>query len=393
MSTDLSLGHRCPHLVIEEPVALGSDRRSLIPTAPVGNTNLLRVIANNEFYIPPSGLHSQAELKGSTSGPFNITGCVATNGVTIDTNVITVTSSTESKTFRLPTGSRVQTDALVRVFRAGFTDIIVVNEGGYLVFSDVANIGRESRITVSGRAAESIGFGGQRSARGNEVYPGWVLAQREDVLPAVNRNGQVIGYARYPKFVKVVRLDPTFKVTYASTPDRCPRCRATYIENDWRFDPQGDPITIVNEDLLYQAALKILLTERGSNPFHTAYGSRLLSRIGAKAIGATATLIREDVLTSLQRMQALQGQQAKYQQVAIRERLANIISVEVRPHQADQTAFLVDVVVSNASGQPVQLSVVFSVPGAVALAGTNNLSLGLETTGLTPAESRRIFQT
>jgi len=38
-----------------------------------------------------------------------------------------------------------------------------------------------------------------------------------------------------------------------------------------------------------------------------------------------------------------------------------------------------------------QLSVVFSVPGAVALAGTNNLTLGLESTGLTVAESREVF--
>lgn len=370
---------------------MGSDRRSLVPTAPVGNTNLLRIIANNEWYIPPSGLHSQAELSGSMSGPFNITGCFTENGATVDTNVLTVASSTETKTFRLPTGSRVQTDDLVRIFRAGLEDIIVVNSGGFLVFSDVANIGKESRITVSGRAASSLGFEGQRSARGSEVYPAWQLAKREDVLPAVNRNGQVITYARYPKFVKNVRLNPTFKVTYAASPERCPRCRATYIENDWRFNPQGDPIFIENEDLLYQAALKILLTQRGSNPFHTAYGSRLLSRIGTKAIGATATLIREDVVTSLQRMQALQTQQAKYQQVTVRERMANILSVEVRPHQSDQTAFLVDVVVSNASGQPVQISVVFSVPGAVALAGSNNLSLGLETTGLTPGESGRIF--
>jgi len=52
----------------------------------------------------------------------------------------------------------------------------------------------------------------------------------------------------------------------------------------------------------------------------------------------------------------------------------------------------VDVVVSNNTGQPVKLSIVFSVPGAVALAGSNNLSLGLDTTGLTPAESTRFLR-
>ncbi len=377
MSLDFWLGHRCPHLVIEEPVALGSDRRSLVPMAPIANTNLVRVIANNQYYIPPSGLHSQAEIKGATSGPFNITGCTSESGTTVDSNLLTVTSSTETKTFRLPTGSRVSTDDLVRVFRSSFADIIVVNDNGFLVFSDVANIGRDSRITVSGRAASSLGFTGQRSARGDEIYPGWVLDKREDILPVFNRNGDVVAAARFPKFVKTVRLNPTFKVTYAAPRERCPRCRGSEIENDWRFNPQGNPITIDNENLLYQAALKILLTQRGSNPFHTAYGSRLLSRIGAKAIGATATIIREDVLGALTRLQSLQTQQVRYQPVSPRERLASIVSVEVLPHQSDPTAFLIDVVISNASGQPVTISVVFAVPGAAALAGSNNLSLGL----------------
>ena len=104
-----------------------------------------------------------------------------------------------------------------------------------------------------------------------------------------------------------------------------------------------------------------------------------------------AQAIHEDVRTALGRMQALQKQQAKYQRVSLKERLYAIMSVEVLPHETDQTAFLVDVVVSNGTGEPVRLTIVFSVPGAVALAGTNNLTLGLDTTGLTVEESRRVF--
>lgn len=391
MSKDIQLGHQCPHLVIEEPVALGSDRRSLIPTAPIGNTTLIRILANNTYYIPPSGLFSQAILTGSLSGPFTIEGCVSEGGATVDANVLTVESSTETKTFRLPIGSRVPTDTLVRLFRSTFTDIVVANENGHLLFTDVARIGQESRIKISGRAAASIGFGSQRAARGRQLYPGWGLEKRLDTLPMVNRNGQVSTHARYPKFVGNVRLNPTFKVTYAASSERCPRCLGTFVENDWRFDVEGEAITIENENLLYQAALKILLTDRGSNPYHPAYGSRLRTRIGAKAVGSVATLIREDVLTALQRMQALQKEQARWQGVTLQERLATIRSVHVLPHNADPTTFLVDVVMSNNSGTPVQLSVVFSVPGAVALAGSNNLSLGLEPTGLSSAESRRFL--
>lgn len=392
MSRDFRIGHRCPHLVVEEPVALGSDRRELRPTASISGANLVRILANNEFYIPPSGLYSQATLRGSRSGPFRIEGCTAAQP-DVDNNILTVSSSTETQTFRLPIGLRVKTDDLVKVFRDRFTDIVVVNDNGYLAFTDVANIGRESRIRVEGRAAESLGFGDHFQNRGRLLYPPWRLIKKEDqrINPRLQGDDLFIS-ERFPQFSAPVRTNPTFKVTYTARPDRCPRCRGTFVENDWRFDPQGDPIFIENEDLLYQAALKILLTERGSNPFHQRYGSQLLSRIGTKVVGATATLISEDVRTALNRMQKVQRAQSKYQKVTLRERLYNILSVTTSPHRNDPTAYLVDVVVSNGSGQPVQLGVVFSVPGAVALAGTNNLSLGLDTTGLSDGESRNVFR-
>jgi len=375
---------------MEETVPLGDDRRSLVTRAPVASTTVLRVLANNKYYIPSSGLHSQALLMGSESGPFRIEGCASENGVSIDTNVVTVSSSTESVTFRLPTG-RVTADELVRIFRQGFSDIIVSNEDGYLVFLDAASIGSESRIRVDGRGSSSIGFVHQRAAKGHQVYPPWRLNPRPDTLPLVNRGGEFDTTARYVQFSEQVKSNPVFKVTYAAPVERCPRCRATFVENDWRFDVPGNLVTITNEDLLYQAALKILLTRRGSNPYHTSYGSKIIDRVGTKAVGATAALIQEDVRTALSRMQGLQAGQAKYQEVSQKERLYAVMSVNVSPHNTDPTAFLVDVVVSNSTGQPVQLSVVFSVPGAIALAGSNNLSLGLDTTGLTDEQSRRLL--
>ena len=49
----------------------------------------------------------------------------------------------------------------------------------------------------------------------------------------------------------------------------------------------------------------------------------------------------------------------------------------------DPTVYFVDVVVRSGSNQPVYLTTVFTVPGAVALAGSNNTALGLEGVGLT----------
>lgn len=360
--------------------------------ASISGANLVRILANNEFYIPPSGLHSQATLKGSRSGPFRIEGCTD-DEPEVDNNIITISSSTESKTFRLPIGLRVKTDDLVRLLRQGLRDIMVVNDDGFLSFSDVAHIGKKSFIRVGGRATASLGFAEQRQARGKMVYPPWQILKREDQTTNPRLRGPDLFISeRYPRFTAPVRSNPTFKMTYTARPDRCPRCMGTFVENDWRFDPQGDPLWIENEDLLYQAALKILLTERGSNPYHPRYGSKLLSRIGTKVIGATATLISEDVRSSLSRMQKVQSAQSKYQKVTLRERLYNILSVTTSPHQTDPTAYLVDVVVSNGSGQPVQLAVVFSVPGAIALAGSNNLSLGLDSSGLSREESQNVFR-
>lgn len=368
MSKDYQIAHACPHLTMEESVALGSDRRSLETSQPVASTTAVRILANNELYIPRNGLFTPAVIVGSASGPYNLTST---------TNTLTVDSQSESVTLSLPTGFRVQTDRIVTLFLQQANDLVAQNDNGHLVFTDTQAVGGSSRIRITGTAAAALGFEGQHAAKGQKLYPGWQLVSRPDDI----RN-------LYPQFVERVKPNPAFKVTYVAPVERCLRCGATYIENDFRYDIQGDPLFIDNENLLYQAALKILLTDKASNPYHPWYGTTLRSRIGQKVMSATATLINEDVRTALSNMQKLQGAQTKFQRVTLRERMSTVLSVDVYPHETDPTAYLVDVVVANASGEAVQLSIVFSVPGVVALAGTNNQSLGLETTGLTDEQAR-----
>lgn len=407
MSKDLLLGRRCPHLVIEESVTLGADFRSLPTKAPVAGSQLARVYANvtsqvsntspetgadfaTRYIIPPSGLHSQARIKGSTAGPFRIRGCASENGLTVDTNVVTISGSGETATFRLPTGSRVGAETLAKLFRNTLATIAVGVENGRLVLVDTAEIGKRSWIKITGRGAEAIGFV-QKGARGRQVFPGWTLDKGEDLLTNVNFQGTFAQPARYFRFREPVKSNPILKVTYPAPGARCPRCGGTFVENDWQFDLSGDLIFIENEDLLYQAALKILLTERGSNPYHQAYGSNIINRIGSKAVGAVAQQLREDTISALNRMRTLQRGQARYQQVSLREQVYAINSVDVYPHNNDPTAYRVDVVLTNASGRPVVLNVVFTVPGAEALAGTNGLSLGVS--GLTIEQQQNLIRT
>jgi len=139
---------------------------------------------------------------------------------------------------------------------------------------------------------------------------------------------------------------------------------------------------IENESLLYQAVMKILLTDRGSNPYFPWYGSQISSRIGSKALGGVASLLNEDVRRALARYQTLQESQSKYQSVTFKERLYAVLGVRVAPHEQDPTTFLLDVTVQNAAAEPINLPIVFTVPGVVATMGSNGLMLGQQAAGL-----------
>lgn len=379
MSAEFQIAFPCPHLIVEDGVVLGSDRRSLPTHSPVASSGIVRVLANDEFFIPSAGLYSQAQITGAISGPFVIRRCDES---------LTVTGSAETKTVMLPVGASVDPAKVVAILVNALTTVAVEIDRGHIVLTDLATIGQSSRIFVTGPAAASLGFEQQHGARGAVVYPGWELF---DVGPAfgplatsntsASRSASALTF-KYPRFREPLRQNPRLKVTYVTNSSQCLRCQGTLIENDYRFSIQGDPITIVDENLLYQAALKIILTRVRSNPYHTYYGSALTSRVGAKAIGAVTSLLTEDVQTALSTMQRLQLAQAKYQQVSAKERLYAVTSVHVAPSADDPTAFLVDVVVTNASGTPVAISIVFTVPGVTALTGSNGMSLGLGAVGL-----------
>lgn len=408
MSKDLLLvrqGGGCPHLIVEEIPQVGEDQRTLITKASVAGSNLARVYANlgssnqytdpkdpasfaSQYVIPPSGLHSQARLQASEKGPYHIRGCVSDSGASVDANVLHIRGSQETITVRLPTGRRVTTKEVVEFLAEKLDTLLVFEERGSVVFLDAAEIGKRSQVLVHGRGAEAIGFRNQKAARGRRVFPGWELV-KGDTLQTRYGEESVMS-ARYFRFRSPLRMNPLVRVTYPTVGSRCPRCGGTFVENDVQFDLAGELVFIENEDLLYQSALKILLTEKGTNPYHPEYGTSLMTRVGSKAVGAVAQQLREDVLFALERVRQKQQAQARSQRVSLREQLYAINSVDVGPHNNDPTALRVDVVVTNASGEPISLNISFAVPGSVALAGSNGVSLGL--TGLTQQQQQDIFR-
>ena len=380
MSFDYQLAWPCPHLTVEEVVTLDTDRTSLLVRQPVAAAGIVRIMVNDEFFIPPAGVLTVGQLFGTDSGPFDLQEGHDTISITTPAGTTTISLGIVGK-------ERWAADRVIQKLKQnGFTIAFVENVNGHLVFTDTSEVGPASYVAISGSAAASLGFGAQgtnnrqRRARGRKVYPSWRLAVRDDVI--VNR---------YPQFTEPVQANPTFKVSYSVPVQRCLRCRGTFVENDMRFSETGQGIMIDNEDLLYQAALKILLTDRSSNPYHAWYGTTIRSRIGTKAMSGVATLISEDIRRALSRLQTVQREQSQYQQVTLKETMYAILQVQVQPHEQDPTTFLVDVTVQNASSDPVSLSIVFTVPEVVALMGSNGLFLGTESAGLTSGRAADLF--
>ena len=389
MSIEIRASYPCPHLLVEEPVAVGADRRSLIPVSPIGGAGSVRILINDTAYVPPGGLLSQASLVSGTPAPYKIQRCEDLVGAT--GNQISITAPGGSATVALPEGKRVPLAAVQRVLTlSAANDLVVVGDrNGALSLTDRSYAGASSFVRVSGPAAASLGFA-QTGARGREIYPGWTIVAKPSTYPSTYKDLRDSS-SRYVLFNRPLKGNPSIKMTYTSTPERCRRCRATYVENDWRFNADGEVLTVRDENLLYQACLKAILTVRNSNPYHPAYGSKITTRVGQKMTGTAAMLIRQDVQAALEQVKALQAGQRKYQSVTNREMLYNIKNVDVRPSADDPTVFFVSVSVQNASNKPINISTVFSVPGTIALAGSNRQVLGLETAGLSPQQAGQVL--
>lgn len=342
MSKDFRISFECPHLVLEEVVPLDADRVSLYCRSPIATSDVVRVLANDEVYVPRGGYYSQAQVWGDASGPFSVPSC--------STDLV-VSVSGGTRSFTVPSGNRVDPSSIVRLL-SSFDGLSAEVVRGHLVLTDLGTTGPSSFVSVSGGAASPLGFRVQRGAVARLVYPGWDVASSPSLVDG-----------RYVTFKQPLAGDPVLKMSYVSVPGRCHRCAGTRWENDFRFNLQGELVLVEGFDLLNQAALKILLTRVRSNPFHPSYGSQIHSRIGAKAVGAVSSLIVSDVQSALSTMQQVQRKQAEFQPVTQEETLYSVSSVRVTPDAADPTMFRVDVVVFSASNKPVSLSVTYRSPG------------------------------
>jgi hypothetical protein len=364
MSRDVQLAFPCPHLIGEERVALGADRRTLYTSKPIAGATLLRVVADDTYPVSPfTGLLSTASVKSYRREPYRITQA---------SRSLTVTSQLGSATVSLPLGylSAAQVIAAINTVASGL--VMVTSPEGYVTVTDSGDPGPSSRVLLSGTSLEALGFDLQVGDKGGVVIPPWRLYSRS----VVNPEDMVDSLGYFIRFDSPVKSGMYLTVTYPVAQNLCLRCLTTGVENDYRFDSVGHPMMVQDENLLYQSVLKVILTELRSNLYYPWYGSSLSSLIGSKVTGGTAAGIRQSISQALTMFQNLQSAQSKYQRITAKERLFAVDGIGVTPSPNDPTVFFIEVNVRNYASEPVNITIVYTAPGTYALPGTNQLSLG-----------------
>jgi len=156
--------------------------------------------------------------------------------------------------------------------------------------------------------------------------------------------------ARMIQFRKLRKAtDEFYEVTYYTHASNCRRCQGLRVEQDYRYNDLGGIVAIRDEMKLIQDLKKIVLTQIGSNPFHTWYGTSIPGLIGSKI--ANAGFIRAkmsgDIQTALRRYMDIQRRQSRLQKVTAKEKLARVLEVVVTQDEYEPTAFNVKIAFVN----------------------------------------------
>jgi hypothetical protein len=368
MSRDFQIGFDCPHIIGEERTQLGSDRMTLTTQKPISGMGLLKVVVNDQYEVSPStGIQSSATLVSGKAEPY-----LVTPGLTD----LVIRTQTRYLALNLPVGyqpaSRIASIINDAVFNPDERPYLIASVvSGVLQLAENMSSGPTSQVRVSGNAKDGLGFLNQVGAVGQVVLPSFNLTSVVVESPdGFLDNGYTI------QFDRQIRPNYYFSISYTVFWNQCLRCLGTEVENDYRFEEHGLPLMVRDDNLLYQSCLKILLTEIKSNIYAQWYGTNLMRMIGSKINSSVQANIQQDIRKALSNLQNMQNLQSKLQRISPKERLYSVENVGVRQAVNDPTAFLVDLSVMNYSFQPIEITIVYTAPGAYALPGTNRLSLG-----------------
>lgn len=113
--------------------------------------------------------------------------------------------------------------------------------------------------------------------------------------------GPATGIAAFLDGSSFIQPNPLMLISYRATADSCPRCtKPLHLTKDISFDPQGRLQTLTGTNKVKQQIFKALLTELGTNPVVSGYGSTISSSIGQKFDSFAEYQIYSSVMQTVQ---------------------------------------------------------------------------------------------
>ena len=365
MSADRQIDQVCPHQVSEEALYVSADRMTVQPLRPISAAGSVRVLLNNSIQVPSSGVYLPAKSSGTRRGPFSVTPSNNTLRVSVNQGA--------AQTVVLPTVNKMAAPQMAALLNERIDGVVFAVANDRLLFSS-RDVGPAASVFLyaDSTAASLFGFTANHEYRGQTSVPGWTLVSDPSSLP--DRPNRLI------VFDQPLRSASDFvEISYSTVAQECRRCGGTGFEHDWRYDINGDLVEIRDEGLLIQELQKNFYTIRGTNQFHTWYGTGLLDAIGKKMAsgGFTQNFIVADIQQAFSRWQKIKSQQEEkvQQEVTDREYPLRLVSVTLEQSAQDPTVIFVNCVVQNRSAEPIQLTRGLKVPQTLAQAGRIRQSL------------------
>lgn len=345
MSIDAQIAHACPHHIRYETISILGGRE-IIPLSPIAGESLVE-LRKDGISIPSDGLRVSANVVFPSSSPYRISNTNNTlivEGVGLLKTVINLPSKI------------INQAEMVSILNKELPSPLTaqVYQNSIQITDNLLSEG----FKLSGTSMGKLGFLSLTyRAKARELFPSWKLVKQRNF----------VGY-------KILLSKPYFQegnfdLSYGAEKSYCRRCSGTGVENDLRFNDVGELTTVKDHDLLYQRVAKVLLTQRGSNPYHVFYGSTATGLIGQKVNAGVVQALKASVRKSLDDLIDVQTQQSKLQLMSLEERVRRVRGIEVSTIGDDETSYLVRVTVESFSSKPVSINIVFAVPGSIPLDG------------------------
>lgn len=341
MTKDFRLKHRCPHRVEREWRATERDNQTLRTARNPSSSKAVELYINDQR-IPKDGLRGDVEISGRDSGPFDIDRSNDTFKFQINSEPV--------RTLDLPHGINLSAEQIADHLDDQTSKLDISSERGFMQIEVLKNEKRAENahnlFLKGGSSHETLGLPEKRFYDTPMIRPGWSITKDPFGASEVDK----LIYFDQPLRTR----DDVIEVSYQTIASECRRCMGLKIEDDIRFDSNGQPEMIDGLGLLIQEVEKIVFTEKGSNVFHPWYGTEMVDQIGTKITESNdlvKTQLRSTISQTLDEYKDIKQQQAKIQPVSNQEFLLKVKSIIIEQDPSDPTVFDIQVHLMNKARQ------------------------------------------